>query len=64
MPLFFKVENNLMNPKLLKERRVSVWSRKRANHQLRKKLMWFRKIRSKASMKKSQGLGWLSPINP
>jgi len=29
---FLVVENNLMNPKSLKERMVSVWSRKRANH--------------------------------
>jgi len=39
------------------ERRVNVWSRKRENHQFRKKLMEVQKIRSKASMKKSKGEG-------
>ena len=64
MPSFLGVENNLLHPKLVKERRVNMWSRKRANHHWRMKLLCFWKISNKASTKKSQYLGWLSHIEP
>jgi len=53
----------LDEPKATQGQGMNVWSRKRANHHWMMKLLCFPKMRIKASMKKSQELVWLSPID-
>ena len=48
--IILRSEKQLDEPK---KKRVSVWPMRRVSYQWRKKLTWFMKIRSKASMKKS-----------